>query len=120
MEFIDKTLHIGGISTAELAERFGTPLYIYDASVIRRQIEKVRAAFATMPLHPFYAMKANGNLAVLRMIQQSGFGCDAVSPGEIFLSLKAGFDARSIWFTCSNVSDEDLRDIPDPHIVINV
>ncbi|HEV7765051.1 MAG TPA: diaminopimelate decarboxylase [Thermoanaerobaculia bacterium] len=120
MEFQSNVLHINGVSTAELASRFGTPLYVYDAAVIRRQLGRVRSAFATLPFRPFYAMKANSNLSLLRLVQQEGFGCDAVSPGEIYLAMKAGFTAENIWFTCSNVSDDDLRAIPDPNIVINV
>lgn len=120
MEYRSNVLHIGGLSTHDLVSRFGTPLYVYDAAVIRRQIERVRTAFDALPFHPFYAMKANSNLAILRLIQESGFGCDAVSPGEIHLALRAGFAPRSIWFTCSNVSDEDLRAIPHPEITINV
>jgi len=120
MEYRSGILHIGNHPTDALAERFGTPLYVYDAAVIRRQIERVRSAFAGLPFRPMYAMKANSNLAILRLVREHGFGCDAVSPGEIYLAMHAGFAADAIWFTCSNVSDEDLRAIPGPRIVINV
>jgi diaminopimelate decarboxylase len=120
MEFRNGVLHIGGVSVLDIVERFGTPVYVYDASVILGQIEKVKRAFSGLPLRPFYAMKANGNLALLRLIRAHGFGCDAVSPGEIYLAQHAGYGPQEIWFTCSNVSDEDLREIPDPSIVINV
>lgn len=120
MYYANGVLHIGGVSATELVEQYGSPLYVYDASVIRRQCSRVRDAFSTIPFRPFYAMKANSNLALLRMIREEGFGCDAVSPGEIFLAMQAGFTPEEIWFTCSNVSDDDLRAIPDPRIVINV
>ncbi|HEX7420121.1 MAG TPA: diaminopimelate decarboxylase [Thermoanaerobaculia bacterium] len=120
MEFRNGTLQIGGVSVNDLVERFGTPAYIYDASLIVGQIAKVRRAFSALPLRPFYAMKANSNVALLRLIRENGFGCDAVSPGEIFLAEHAGYLPQEIWFTCSNVSDDDLLAIPDPHIVINV
>lgn len=120
MEYRSGYLYIGDVAAAELAARFGTPLYIYDAAAIRTQIEKVKKAFAGLPFQPFYAMKANGNVALLRMIREHGFGCDAVSPGEIYLARAAGFQAEEIWFTCSNVSDDDLRAIPYPRIVVNV
>lgn len=120
MDYRERILHIGGMAATELAARFGTPLYVYDAAVIRRQAQRVRQAFGALPFRPFYAMKANGNLSILRLIREEGFGCDAVSPGEIFLALRAGFSPEEIWFTCSNVSDDDLRAVPDPRIVINV
>ncbi|HUJ13359.1 MAG TPA: diaminopimelate decarboxylase [Thermoanaerobaculia bacterium] len=113
-------LRIGDVAASDLATQYGTPLYVYDAGVIRRQIDRVKRAFASLPFRPFYAMKANGSLAILELIHWNGFGCDCVSPGEIFLARRAGFTPGEIWFTCSNVSDDDLRAIGDPRIVINV
>ncbi|HEU5162405.1 MAG TPA: diaminopimelate decarboxylase, partial [Thermoanaerobaculia bacterium] len=100
MNFTNGSLHIAGAPVARLIEEFGSPLYVYDRSAIERQIERVRTAFGALPLQPFYAAKANSNLTILRMIAAAGFGCDAVSPGEVFLARKAGFPARRIWFTC--------------------
>src|ERR1044071_471152 len=120
MHYADGVLHIANISALELASRYGTPLYVYDAAVIRRQIERVKRAFKGLPFQPFYAMKANSNLAILRLVHQHGFGADAVSPGEIFLAKHAGFTSEEIWFTCSNVSDDDLRAINDPRIMVNL
>jgi diaminopimelate decarboxylase len=120
LHVIDHTLHIGSVSTTDLANRFGTPLYIYDAEIIRRQIARVRRAFAALPFRPFYAMKANSALAVLDLVRGAGFGSDAVSPGEIYIARQAGFTPENIWFTCSNVSDDDLLAIGDERIVINV
>ena len=91
MEYRDGILYIGNLSTADLAAQFGTPLYVYDAAVIRRQAASVRDAFAGLPFRPFYAMKANSNLSLLRMLHAEGFGCDSVSPGEIHLAMRAGF-----------------------------
>jgi diaminopimelate decarboxylase len=120
MQFRNGVLHIGNLSTIDLAARYGTPVYLYDAAVIRRQAENVKRAFSRLPFRPFYAMKANSSLALLDLIRGYGFGCDAVSPGEIYLARQAGYTPDAIWFTCSNVSDDDLRQIGDPRIVINV
>lgn len=113
-------MRIGEVSTVDLASKYGTPLYVYDAAIIRRQIDRVQRAFSTLPFRPFYAMKANGSLAVLDLIRGAGFGCDCVSPGEVYIARQAGFTPDEIWFTCSNVSDEDLLGIGDPRIVVNV
>jgi diaminopimelate decarboxylase len=120
MHFSHGLLQIGDISAIDLVSRFGTPLYVYDAAVIRRQVERVRRAFSTLPLQPFFAMKANSNLAILRLVHEHGFGLDAVSPGEIHIARSAGYSGSEIWFTCSNVSDDDLLAIDDPTIIINV
>lgn len=120
MNFRNGVLHIGEISTADLVARFGSPLYVYDAEVIRRQVRRIRQAFSGLDLQPFYAMKANSNLTILRLLAAEGFGCDSVSPGEVFLARHGGFQSNLIWFTCSNVSDEDLLTLADPNVTINV
>ncbi|HVT43350.1 MAG TPA: diaminopimelate decarboxylase [Thermoanaerobaculia bacterium] len=120
MQFRNGILHIGEVAVPALLDEYDSPLYVYDASVIRRQIERVRSAFASLPFQPFYAMKANDNLEILRMIGEAGFGCDCVSPGEVFLAKRAGYSPDRIWFTSSSVSDRDLLDIADPAVVINV
>ncbi|WP_045233367.1 diaminopimelate decarboxylase [Deinococcus pimensis] len=65
----------------EAAERFGTPLYVYDAREIDAALARVRAAFGDARV--FYAMKANSNFAVLRRLRAAGVGFEAVSPGEL-------------------------------------
>ncbi len=120
MRFENGVLHIGNVAAIAIAERYGTPVYVYDAEILNAQMERVKAAFAAIPFRPFYAMKANGSLAILDRIRKSGFGCDAVSPGEIYIARQAGFAPDQIWFTCSNVSDDDLRRVGDAQIVINV
>ncbi|MEO8036468.1 MAG: diaminopimelate decarboxylase, partial [Acidobacteriota bacterium] len=120
MDVRNGLLFIGNISAVDLAARFGTPLYVYDAAVLRGQTENLKRAFAGLPFRPYFAMKANSSLTLLDLVHRDGFGCDAVSPGEIYLARKAGFQSDSIWFTCSNVSDNDLHAIGDEAIVINV
>jgi len=120
LHFHNRQLHIGNISAADLIARFGSPLYVYDASVLALQADRLTAAFGRMPFRPFFAMKANSSLAILEFFAKRGFGADAVSPGEVFLARNGGFPADRIWFTCSNVSDDDLLALSDPAIVINV
>lgn len=120
MEYQNGTLTIGGLPAPELVARFGSPVYVYDASVVKRQIARLTHAFASLSPRLFYAMKANGNVAILSMMRAAGLGCDAVSPGEIFIARHAGFRGSDMWFTCSNVSDDDLRAIDDPTILINL
>lgn len=120
MNFRDGILHIGDVSSTDLVSRFGSPLYVYDLAVVQRQLQRVKRAFARVPFQPFYAIKANDNLTLLRHIAEAGFGFDAVSPGEVFLAHRSGIPSHRIWFTCSNVSDADLLALGDPSIVVNV
>ncbi|MEZ6093089.1 MAG: diaminopimelate decarboxylase [Pirellulaceae bacterium] len=77
---------IGGVDVRELVRRYGTPTYVYDASVIRRQMQKLSRFDAVR-----YAQKANSNLSILRLIKEQGGVVDAVSLGEIKRALTAGF-----------------------------
>ena len=78
---------IAGLDIHDLAAAFATPLYVYDAATIRDRIEHLRA-FDTLR----YAQKANPNLSILALMKQAGVLLDAVSAGEIFRALRAGFD----------------------------
>lgn len=120
MNFRNGSLHIGEIAATDLVAQFGSPLYVYDVAVVRRQARRVTEAFSRIPFQPFYAIKANDNLTLLRLIAEEGFGFDAVSPGEVFLARHAGLPSNRVWFTCSNVSDADLQALNDPMIVVNV
>lgn len=70
------------------AERFGTPLYVYDAAELDAALARVRAAFGDARV--YYAMKANPNLSLLRRLAAAGVGAECVSPGEIARAEKAG------------------------------
>ena len=120
MRYESGILHLGGVAAPDLIARFGSPLYVYEPEILKRQIAHIQRAFGGLPLRPAYAMKANSNLALLRIIADAGFSFDAVSPGEVQLLRYAGVPNECIWFTCSNVSDEDMRSLGDESIVVNV
>ncbi len=81
--------HIGGVPIRELVQRFGTPLYVYDAETIVRRWEQLRR-FPVVR----YAQKACSNLAVLALLRRQGVVLDAVSAGEIVRALRAGYPAQ--------------------------
>ena len=104
-------LRIGGVGVGELAERFGTPLYIYDEATIRGRAALIRDAFAaTYPrTHVVYAGKALLNTAILRIVRDEGYGLDVVSGGELYAGLHAGFDPAEITFHGNNKSRAELE-----------
>ena len=79
----NRTLHCDGISLTSLAEKYGTPLYIYSARQITERFQLFDQAFATRPHTICYAVKANSSLAVLRLLAEQGAGFDIVSGGEL-------------------------------------
>ena len=93
----------------QIAHKFGTPIYVYDAAIIRNQIKKLQATFQQVNLDIHYAMKANENEALLQIIKEQGIGIDAVSPNEIRRALSLGFKPQQILFTPSCPSEEELH-----------
>ena len=104
-------LEIGGCDTVELARQFGTPLYVLDEALIRRQCRKYREAFVRHGLRGevIYAGKALLNKAVCRIIAQEGLSLDVVSGGELYTAIAAGFPPERIYFHGNNKSEEELR-----------
>jgi len=104
-------LTIGGADALELVDQFKTPLYVIDEDRIKNNYRRLYEAFSSYynDFKMFYACKANTNLAVMRILEKEGSGIDAVSPGEIYISLLAGFDPSKILYTGNNVTDEELK-----------
>lgn len=115
-------LCIGGADAIELTNEYDTPLYVIDEEKVRNNYKRVYGAFSTQynDFKIFYACKANTNLAVMRILEQEGSGIDAVSPGEIYTSLLAGFEPERILFTGNNATDDELKFAVDSGVTINL
>jgi len=92
-------LHVEDVPLRELATRVGTPCYVYSLATLRRHYRVFDEAFAHIPHVVCFAVKANGNLAVLRTFVREGSGFDIVSGGELFRALAAGADPGKIVFS---------------------
>jgi diaminopimelate decarboxylase len=109
INFEKDTLHIEEIPAAELAEKHGTPLYVYSAGQITKNFKELEKAFGIIPkARILYALKANSNPEILRHISKLGAGADTVSAGEIFLALRSGFPAVSISLAGVGKTDRDI------------
>jgi len=104
-------LTIGGISTVELAKKYGTPLYVMDEDGIRRNCriykEAISKYYGGRGLI-VYASKAFSSLEMMRIVQSEGLGVDVVSGGELYTALKAGVDSEKICFHGNFKTDEEL------------
>lgn len=92
-----------------LAERFGTPLYVYDASLVGERFRTLTRAFAGVDLLIAYSVKANGNLALLDRLNRLGAGADIVSGGELFRVRQAGIPAERIVFAGVGKTETEMR-----------
>ena len=92
-------LVMAGVPLARIAHEVGTPVFVYNAEAIRRQFRALESAFASIPHRICYAVKANSNLAVLRLMHDLGAGADLVSAGEMRRAVAAGFAPQSLVFS---------------------
>ncbi len=92
-------LHVERVPLATIAERFGTPCYVYSRAALEASYDAFDAAFAGIPHLVCYAMKANSNLAILNLLARRGSGFDIVSGGELERVIAAGGDPAKTVFS---------------------
>ena len=104
----------------ELANQFGTPLYVYHAEKIKEQYNRLRKAFEKSDARFFYACKALTNINILRYIKSIGCNIDCSSINEVFLALKAGFAKENILYTSSNIAFQEIETAAELGVNINI
>ena len=103
-------IDIGGCDLVELAQQYGTPLYVYDEKTIRTIAQQYKSAFSKYPkVSMLYASKAFMTKAVVRILDEEGFGFDMVSGGEIYTASTAGADMKKSLFNGNNKSYDELQ-----------
>jgi len=100
--------------------KHGTPLYVYDAREMERQVAAFKAAFSVHDLHIHYACKALTNINILRLMKKWGTGLDTVSIEEIKIGLMAGFKPGEIMFTPNMVGFEEIAEAVELGVRINI
>jgi diaminopimelate decarboxylase len=89
-------LYCEGVPVKNVAQRVGTPFYLYSSNTLTNHVKSFVSAFQGTPHLICFALKANSNGAVLRLLSKDGAGADIVSGGELFRALRAGIDPRKI------------------------
>ena len=102
------SLEIGGVRVADLARRFGTPLYVYAEASIAAALDDYASALAGRDHLVCYALKANPSLAILQLVARRGHGFDIVSAGELERVLAAGGEPARIVFSGVGKTDAEL------------
>ena len=103
------TLMLSGVSLADIAEEVGTPVFAYNADVIRSRYRALTESLAPVPHRICFAVKANSNLGILRILRDLGAGADIVSAGELSRAVAAGFSPDDIVFSGVGKSAAELR-----------
>ncbi len=108
-DYYNKTLHVEGVSLRSLADKAGTPLYVYSQTKIIENFSNFDKAFSKFPHIICFAMKANSNLSIIRTLAKEGAGTDIVSGGELYRALKAGVNPKKIVFSGVGKTREEMR-----------
>jgi diaminopimelate decarboxylase len=107
--FSDGTLCCESVRLDELAQQFGTPLFVTSRQSLVSQYRSFEEAFATLPHFTCYSVKANFNLSVIRTLAEEGCGCDVNSGGELYRALKAGVPADKIIMAGIGKSEAEIK-----------
>ena len=122
LDYRNGILHIANMNTIELAEQFGTPVYITNEQLIRKRYRVLKdlldANYKNNQIH--YAVKANSNLAILKILKSEGSGFDCTSQGEIYACLKAGVNPKNILYTGNMFTDKDFEFAVENNIAVNL
>ena len=112
MEIQNNQLHLGGLSVEALRTNFGSPLYVYEEDSLRSQCRRLLNCFEELHqqqrLQLHFAMKANSNPLIMKILREEGAWIDAVSPFEVQLALDCGYRPEQILFTGNNTAPEEL------------
>jgi diaminopimelate decarboxylase len=113
-------LYFGEYSAEELVGRYGSPLFVYEEATIRERCKELKSFVKNSNFRVNYSCKANNSIAILKIMREEGMTVDAMSPGEIYLELEAGFTNDEILFICNNVSKEEMRFAVEKGILMSV
>ena len=102
--------------TQELIAIYGSPLYVYDGDRLRQTISQITQAVPYLNTRFHFASVTNGNIALLKIVRDSGWGLHANTPGDIYLGLKAGFTPDQIVYSGSNLNRADIEQLLDWNI----
>jgi diaminopimelate decarboxylase len=99
----------GNTDPLQLSEKYGTPLYVYNENILRQRCRELKGLISYLNFTVNYSPKANGNLELLKIVRSEGLRVDAMSPGEIYVNMLAGYKPEEILFISNNVSEDEFR-----------
>lgn len=104
----------------EIAEKYGTPVYVYNANTITQQFKKLENAFSKSDVKIFYACKALTNINILKHLYSIGANIDCSSINEVKLALHAGVDAKRILYTSNGIAFDEIAEAKELGVHINI
>lgn len=109
-----------GHDPVQLAKQFGTPLYVYQESILRQRCKEMKNFVQYPKFTVDFSAKANSAIGILQIVRSEGLEVDAMSPGEITAAKLAGFSSKQIFYICNNVSEEEMQFARDAGVTVSV
>jgi len=105
----DSVDFFNGSDPFELTETYGSPLYVYNESVLRKSCRELIGMCSYPKYEVRFSVKANSNFAIMQIVREEGLLVDAMSKGEIHVGLETGFSAKDIFFIPNNISEDEMQ-----------
>lgn len=118
--YTDSVNFFGDRTPYDLIKEFGSPLYVYNEAMLRRRCADLLGLSSHPGFRVCYSGKANANLALLKIIRETGMCADAMSPGELALQLAAGFKPEDLVYVCNNVSAEEMKNAVEHNLLVSL
>ncbi len=109
-KYKNSELYAENVPIKKIVDKVGTPLFIYSHKTLLRHVNAYKNAFGGYPNIICFALKANSNSAILRLLAKNGCGADVVSGGELYLARKAGIPAKKIVYAGVGKTEEEITD----------
>ncbi|MGL4344857.1 MAG: diaminopimelate decarboxylase [Cellulosilyticaceae bacterium] len=106
--YTNETNFFGGNDVFDLISEYGSPLYIYNETILRTRAREMKNLVSYDNFVPHYSVKANTNIHLLSIVREEGLHADVMSPGEIYLAKQSGFTSDELFFIPNNATTEDL------------
>lgn len=122
LEYKDGILHFANLNTIDIAEKYGTPIYVINEEMIRKQYRKLKEKLDSVYRKNsiYFAIKSNSNLSVLKILSSEGACFDCTSTGEIYECLKVGIPPEKIFFTGNMFTNEDFKFAVENKVHVNL
>ena len=122
LEYKDGILHFANLNTIDIAEKYGTPIYVINEEMIRKRYRKLKEKLDSVYRKNsiYFAIKSNSNLSVLKILNSEGACFDCTSTGEIYECLKVGIPPEKIFFTGNMFTNEDFKFAVENKVHVNL
>ncbi|HEX2947257.1 MAG TPA: diaminopimelate decarboxylase [Clostridia bacterium] len=117
--YTEQTNFFGKTRPSELLKEFGSPLYVYNEVILRQRCREMAELVDSPDFKSNYSIKANSNLEILKIAREEGLHADAMSPGEIYVLLAAGYKPEELLFVSNNVSAEEMKYAIDAGVLVS-